>query len=360
MSAPEPWVLAAAAAEVPVEDRAHFQAEAQAMLEFHPGWALLVTCHRVELYGMGPAPRWPDLLALHGRPAARRLLRVAAGLESTVPGENEVLRQVRDALAAARGRGVDERLARLFELAIATGRRARAGGRLQEPGLAVRAVAWLEGRVVLARRPIVVAGTGLMGTALARAAADAGAVVTVAGRDTTRARVDLAAGAAAAPRAAAVAVALSGPWQELASHAGELPPVADLSSPPAVPETVRTALGRDFLGIDGLYEHAESQSGWATRASELVEAAADEYLGWLAGRGSVDTLRALQSQAETLRRRRLERLLHRLPDLDDRERALISAMSEQLVTDLLHEPLTALRADPDGSRAEAVRRLFRL
>jgi glutamyl-tRNA reductase len=57
---------------------------------------------------------------------------------------------------------------------------------------------------------------------------------------------------------------------------------------------------------------------------------------------------------------RLERLLNRLPELTQRERELISAMSEQLVTDLLHEPLRALRADSDGSGAEAARRLFRL
>lgn len=360
MSAAEPWVLAADAAGVPVEERAHFQAEAEAMLEFHAGWALLATCHRVELYGMGPVPRWPGVLTLRGRPAARRLIRVAAGLESTVPGEDEVLRQVRDALAAARRRGVDERLARLFEVAIATGRKARAGRGQASPGLATRALAWLNGRVALARRPVLVAGTGSMGTALARAAADAGAIVTIAGRDRARATVDLAAGAAEVPRSAAVAVALTVPWRELDGLAGRLPPVADLSSPPSVPEPVRTALGGDFLGIDALYARSEAANPWAVRTSELVEQAADEYAAWLAGRGSVLTLRALQAQAEQRRAQRLERLLNRLPELTQRERELISAMSEQLVTDLLHEPLKALRADSDGSGAEAARRLFRL
>jgi glutamyl-tRNA reductase len=356
----EPWVLAVDAAEAPVEERARFHAEAEAMLEFHAGWALLTTCHRVELYGIGPVPRWPGVSTLRGRPAARRLLRVAAGLESAVPGEDEVLRQVRDALAAARRRGVDERLARLFEVAIATGRKARAGRRPAGPGLAAQALAWLDTRVSIARRPVLVAGTGSMGTALARAAAEAGAVVTVAGRDPARAGVDLVAGAAAAPRSAAVAVALAVPWQELGGLAGRLPPVADLSSPPAVPEPVRAALGGDFLGIDALYARSEAGTPWAATALELVERAADEYAGWLAGRGSVHTLRALQLQAEQRRMQRLERLLNRLPELTQRERELISAMSEQLVTDLLHEPLKALRADSDGSGAEAARRLFRL
>ncbi len=351
MSQGEPWVLAVDAGDAPVEERARFQAEAEAMLEFHAGWALLSTCHRVELYGMGPVPRWPGVRTLRGRPAALRLIGVAAGLESAVPGEDEVLRQVRDALAAARRRGVDERLARLFEVAIATGRRARAGRRQAGPGLAARALAWLDARVGLARQPVLVAGTGLMGTALARAAAEA---------DLSRASVDLAAAAAVAPRSAAVAVALSAPWEELGSQAGRLPPVADLSSPAAVPEPVSAALGGDFLGIDGLYGRSGSETPWAVRAAALVEESAGEYAGWLAGRGSVLTLRALQAQAEQRRQLRLERLLNRLPKLTPRERELISAMSEQLVTDLLHEPLRALRSDSDGSGGEAARRLFRL
>jgi glutamyl-tRNA reductase len=199
-----------------------------------------------------------------------------------------------------------------------------------------------------------------MGTALARAAAEAGATVTVVGRDRSRASLDLVAGAAAAPRAAAVAVALGAPWKELGGLADRLPPVADLSSPPAVPDPVREALGGDFLGIDGLYARSGPETPWAARAAALVEESADDYTRWLAGRGSVQTLRALQAEAEQRRLQRLERLLNRLPNLGQRERELISAMSEQLVTDLLHEPLSALRADADGSGAQAARRLFKL
>jgi glutamyl-tRNA reductase len=56
----------------------------------------------------------------------------------------------------------------------------------------------------------------------------------------------------------------------------------------------------------------------------------------------------------------VERLLRRLPDLADRERELIETMTRQLVTDLLHEPVSALRSDPDGSQGQAARRLFGL
>jgi glutamyl-tRNA reductase len=83
-------------------------------------------------------------------------------------------------------------------------------------------------------------------------------------------------------------------------------------------------------------------------------------MGWLRGRGSVETLVALRERGEARRRGRVERLLRRLPDLADRERELIETMTRQLVTDLLHEPVSALRSDPDGSQGQAARRLFGL
>src|SRR5690349_21667859 len=112
------------------------------LVDFHRRWALLATCHRVELYGFGPGPVREDMRQLDGDAAVRHLFRVAAGLESAVVGESEILGQVRDALAHARERGTDERVARLFETAIAVGRTAR-GAPLPGPtGLAERAVEW--------------------------------------------------------------------------------------------------------------------------------------------------------------------------------------------------------------------------
>jgi glutamyl-tRNA reductase len=293
----------------------------------------------------------------------RHLFRVAAGLESAVAGEDEVLHQVRQALADTRAGGLDVRLGRLFESAIAAGRSARSTPPGPGRTLAERAVAWLGERVPLSGRPVLVAGTGPMGAALVRAAEAAGARITVASRTPGRAALDLVAAAELAPRCAAVAAALGGEWAELARHADgawPLPPVADVSSPPAVPPSVRQRLADGFLGIDSLWERGVGERGWVARAERVVEDGVDEYLGWLHGRGSVDALLMLKERAEARRRARVERLLRRLPDLAPRERELVESMSEQLVTDLLHEPISELRADPDGSRREAVVRLFRL
>jgi glutamyl-tRNA reductase len=357
-----PWALVAAAGDVDVNGRTRLEAALHELVDFHRRWALLATCHRVEVYGFGPGPTRDDMRLLEGEPAIRHLFRVAAGLESAVIGETEILGQVREALSHSRESGTDERVARLFETAIAVGRTARAMPLPARDGLAERAVGWLGRKTPLVGRPVLVVGTGAMGTSLAAAASSAGGLVTMAGRRPERAAMDLRSAAHHAPDMAAVAVALRGEWVELAAAASDrrLPPLADLSAPPAVPARVRLALGPDFLGIDELWQRSSGRSAWVSRAESTVEEAVAEYMGWLQGRGSVRTLVALRDRAEERRRGRVERLLRRLPQLDERSQSLIDAMSRQLVTDLLHEPVTALRADPDGSQGEAARRLFNL
>src|SRR5437899_412578 len=95
---------------------------------------------------------------------------------------------------------------------------------------------------------------------------DAGASITIASRDQSRASrlaavysgpgVSLERGAAMTGTAVAVAVALGGPWVELSTLADhDLPPIADISAPQAVPDAVRSRLNGGFLGIDDLYHH---------------------------------------------------------------------------------------------------------
>src|SRR5262249_56034433 len=115
-------------------------------------------------------------------------------------GGGEVVGEVGGGLARERERGTEERVARMFECAIAAGRAARVQGvprslmgppddALAKPGawagngagkvaardgLAERAVSWLTARTQLSGRPVLVVGTGAMGVALAAAATAAG------------------------------------------------------------------------------------------------------------------------------------------------------------------------------------------
>jgi glutamyl-tRNA reductase len=152
----------------------------------------LATCHRLELYLEGVSPQEaPALFLAHvgveqaetgpsvgeptlrvGEEAARHLLRVAAGLESAVLGEDQVLMQVRQAYrAACRGRSAGPLLHRLFHASFRAGKRVRAETSLAKgfrslAGAAVgalqRSLGGLRGRTVL------VLGTGEMGSLAAR------------------------------------------------------------------------------------------------------------------------------------------------------------------------------------------------
>jgi glutamyl-tRNA reductase len=290
----QPWIAGVSAAERPAEERERIALRLrQGAAE---GSVLLSTCHRVELYGFGEPPRLAgDLRLLSGEAAVVHLLRVAAGLESALVGEDEVLHQVRDAFReAAAGARLDGRLHRLFEVAVATGRSARAGRTVASAGLAGRAVDWLQQRVSLRGRPLLVAGAGRMGSALAHAARKEGALVTIASRDPARARrlasvydgtgVGLAEGAAIARRSVGVAVALSGPWPDLVALTDPLPPIADISAPSALPGELRARLNGGFLGVDDLFSGGTPPPGYVDAAERIVSVKAGEYLAWLEAR----------------------------------------------------------------------------
>jgi hypothetical protein len=125
MPTEQPWVMAVQADTADANDREGLARSVRERIAAHSDWILLNTCHRVELYGFGTPPDLDARLKVQtGESAVRHLIRVATGLESAIVGEDEVLHQVREAIGNARaGRTLDGRLVRLFESAIAAGRR---------------------------------------------------------------------------------------------------------------------------------------------------------------------------------------------------------------------------------------------
>lgn len=280
------------------EDRDRFGRSLQEAVESRYDGILLSTCHRVEAYGFGPPPQLNVPLPVKtGEGAARHLIRVAAGLESAIVGEDEVLYQVRQALATARAsRPVDTRLIRLFETAIAAGRRARAGRTAACGNLAQRAMAWLRQWSELKGRMVLIVGAGRMGSALAHAAKVEGAEVVIASRNEQRAQrlasvyagrgVDLDTGARLACESAGIAIALAGAWREFEPADIKLPPIADISAPPVVSASIRARLKGGFLGIDDLYARNQNvPAGFIQNAERITDAKTLEFVTWL-GRGS--------------------------------------------------------------------------
>ncbi len=292
----QPWVVAVQADIAGADERDRLSRLLQGEVAGHPDQILLSTCHRVELYGFGLIPQLDAGLKVElGESAVRHLFRVATGLESAIVGEDEVLHQVREALRnACTTQSLNGPLQRLFQTAIAAGRRARAKRTAASGNLAQRAVAWLQQRSNFAGHSVLIVGAGRMGSSLAHSARQAGADITIASRDAARARrlaqlygvrgTNLAAAAELALESVAVAVALGGVWHEFQPQQHDLPPIADISAPPAVPRAIRARLDGGFLGIDDLYTRSLVPSAYIDYAVRIVDAKADEYVRWLEGR----------------------------------------------------------------------------
>ncbi len=367
---------------------------------------LLTTCNRVELYGAGDActpvaargaaadlaARWAgdnaraaELLRLgtvrSGPEAVRHLLRVAAGLESQVLGDAQVLGQVRRSYRAAAAAGAaGPVLHRLFETALRTGKRVAAETSLT----AARSTVGAEAATLAARRlgglagkRVVMVGCGKTGEQAARRLAklEAGEVVLVnrtPGRAGELAREiggraapwsDLHAEAARADAAlvataAGGAVLLAGPLAAL--RAADAPPLLllDLSMPRNVEPEAGTLPGVALLDLDALRlplaaaEHA--RHGAVPAAEAVVEEELARFLGWRSEAAARDAVEPLRAALEEICRRELSYAAG--PDAAGRA-------AERIVAKVLARPMSALRTaagrgDPLDAAAGVLRGLF--
>ena len=353
---------------------------ARAAREEGLGACLVSTCFRVELFVSGDRPAealkaWareqlaaarPDaprdgFLDAVGEDALRHLFRVAAGLESAVLGEAQILGQVRRARAAAEAAGVlRPALRAAFDTAVRTGQWAR---RVTDLGrgtasTASAAVQWVEDAIgTWSRRPVLVLGGGQMGRLLLGRLADTGADVTLVSAHAPAhqgfAVVHPDALADALPGASVVFTAtdrLALPLALARSAWADGRPrvVADLGVPRNVAPAVGRLPGVALADIDAL--GAVVDAGLAAREAAIpeVEAAIETALG-----GLRDALAGLRREALVADfRRRAEAI--RQETLATTEADDLDQLSRTLTNRLLHDVTAALRsapADDDALRA---------
>jgi len=386
---------------VPSEARERFVAPAS-RLSGDRRAILVHTCHRAELYALSeladalrcPSPAdplgLPELPAggrrLEGRAAARHLLEVAAGLDSVVVGEDQILHQLRECYAGRQSSGItgaggvacaplDPLLGRLFQVALRVGRETRSWRDGRPTSLADVGLDIVERQTGPAGgRTILVVGAGKIGRFAALAAARRGWRILVLNRSQDRA-AGLAADAGGSavvlrdgeplPGCDAIVVAISARWElgpaTLDSLLDGARPLLDLSSPPALAAAVRESLGVRYVSIDDLAHGSPDhlRPGLRDRITRLIDESEAEFVAWVRGRSAVPAIQALSERAESQRVAELERLFRRLA-LDETDRALVEQMSHRLVAGLLHDPLTTLRDDRDEDVERAARRLFAL
>jgi glutamyl-tRNA reductase len=383
--APPATVLAliAHARGVPSPLREAFAAQCAA-LPAHEAIILVHTCHRVELYvavqalGELELPQLPPGgLRLEDAAAASHLISVACGLQSAVLGEDQVLHQVREAYVRRRAAGpLEPVLDRLFQVALNAGRRAHGWFEGSHRSLGDAALDEIETRTgTLQDQEILIVGAGSMGRLAAKAAVRRGARVLVTNRTAESAaalardvggKAIAAAGDVVLPPVVGVVVAISAPWQADPRDAQRLVDsraiIVDLSSPPAVPETLQTRLADRFISIDDLAwgSQVELPDGLRDRLERLVAKSGGEFCRWLRSRDCLPAIQAMSEAVEERRRSEMQWLLRRLPSLSEADRALVDQMSHRLVGGILHAPRSALRLDDSGDLGRAAWELFGL
>ena len=367
---------------------------------------LLTTCNRTELFawdsGQGDSS-WrqlsralaraagftsgeltPHVFVKRGLDATLHLVRVAAGLDSLVVGEEQILGQIRLALRVARDNGTSNTpLDGVVSRAVEASRRIRGATWLgRRPSLAAAAVLAAQGTpelcaTGLAGRRAVVLGAGVMGRSAAQSLVAAGARVSVLNRTLDHAeRLSRELGELVRPAAldalpllladASVLVAATGARRfvvesglvrsvVVARHDASPLVMVDVGLPRNIDPAVRAIPSVRLIDLDDLERLRPTDVGGrraeVDRAEALAVEAARSIEAWLRVRAIGPAITDLRRQGEAVRSLELRRAARQLAGLTPEQHAAVERLTEAIVKKLLHRPTVALRdaaADATG------------
>jgi glutamyl-tRNA reductase len=358
---------------------------------------ILSTCNRVEVFArvtsyhagfldlkrflaesrdVSPEELAEPLYSHYEDDAAEHLFSVAAGIDSMVLGESQILVQVREAFRRADAEGaVGPVLSALFRGAVKTGRRARAETAIgASPAAFVEAGADLAEQALggLSGRTSVVVGAGGMAALAARHLRERGVgpirivnrslepalrLVARTGGDAEAgglevlasaiARADLvvsctgAAGLVIGPAAVREAFDLNG------RGAGRPLFLLDLAVPRDIDPAVAEIPGVRLADIDDLRDilaaRAEPALAEVDRVRTIVAEEVQRFASWRRAARLAPLIQGLRARGEGIVAAELARMAPRLSNLSEREREAVEALARGIVAKLLHDPTVRLK-----------------
>lgn len=361
--------------------------------------ALLSTCNRSEVYalaeegeslalpafteGLGHGMRRDELegylFHFDGERAVQHLFEVAAGIDSAIIGEPQILGQVRQAYDAARTSGsVGTVLDRMFQHALEVGKRVRT-----ETAIGAYAVSVPFAAVELARkifgdlegRPALIIGTGEMGELTLKHLIERGvAPVYVAARnqdkigdlaerlgvdliprhvdEETLAEVDVVVAASAAPHALVTYAQVKTAMQKR-KHKRPLF-LIDIAVPRNIEPTTADVNNVFAYDIDDLAQvvsaNRDKRDKEVVKVRAIVQDETERFLHWYRARQAVPTVVALRARIDQVRAEEEARALAKLSHLSEKDRELVARYGQSLVNRILHEPSVRLRAATSENR----------
>lgn len=360
---------------------------------------ILSTCNRVELYAISVGPNFDQLETLlrdthnsHSpelttasyklldEDAISHLMEVAAGLDSVVLGEPQILGQVTEAYMAARRVGsAGKILSRLFQAAIQAGKRARTETAIGHNPASIASVAIKlisESVPDIAASRIMVLGAGEMAELAVESLRKRGAGKIVVVNRTVKKAQELADrwnGQAAAlemllemlPEADIVITSTGAPHtiihksmveKSMLERRGEPAVFMDIAVPRDVDTDVNEVPGVRLFDMDTLSQHL--QSSLAQRQAEIPHVKvilAEEHARFVEYMATLDLLPLiieLRRRVDAIREAEVDRAIRRMPDLTPEDEQRIDALTKTIVQKILHNPTIRLREVAGSSHAD--------
>jgi glutamyl-tRNA reductase len=400
-------------APLPVRERVVFHVERlfDALGELTRGQraaeaAILSTCNRTELYLSAGEPQaaseWlaryhslqpeelrPYLYTLPQDRAVRHTFRVAAGLDSMVLGEPQILGQMKQAVRTAESAGtLGTVLHKLFQRTFAVAKEVRSTTQVGANSVSMAAAAVkLAARIFpsLREQKVLLVGAGEMIELCAtHFAAQAPARIAVANRTLERAQTLAHRFAGHALELRALAAHLQEYDIVVSCTASSLPILGkglveralrarkhrpmfmvDLAVPRDIEAEVAELDDVFLYTVDDLHAivqgNLDARRSALEQAEAIIETQVGQFMHWMAARASVPLIRQLREQGEAARRHELERALRHLARGDE-PKAVLEALSQGLTNKLLHAPTQALNESAGDERqalAALIERLYR-
>ena len=353
---------------------------------------LLSTCNRTEVYSCacnssagearlrefleGHAKFPPErlqrmLYVLQGEAAVEHLMQVAAGLDSLILGENEILGQVRSAAEIAHDAGTTGPfLSALFRYAIQAGKRARSETEIGRGDISVASVVVEMAEQAfgpLDDRTALLIGAGKISAITARALVKAGLrCIMIANRTFEKAQkiagnlggtavhfdmlenvlmqADIVICSTGAPHTVLHADAVA---KAQKMRFGRPLLVADLAVPRDADPNIASIPGVQLANIDDLDVIVKTGHPLTTSVYQSVETIVreelEEFRQWCNARRCAPVIQALHNKAESIYHAEVEQTLRRLGPLSPQQEHMVEAMGKAIANKLLHEPTIRLR-----------------
>ncbi|MGE5657616.1 MAG: glutamyl-tRNA reductase [Actinomycetota bacterium] len=371
--------------------------------------AILSTCNRLEIYivaseteaGVREVTQFlsetsklpvhslrPHLFILLHEDAVMHLMRVAAGLDSLVLGEGQILAQVKQTHKLGQQyKGIGSILNRLFKQALTAGKRVRTETSIGTGAVSISSAAVELAQIKvqnLASCRIAIVGAGKMSRLLVQHLLSKGASqISILNRSHSRAQEltsqfpeatlqvhplsemmsVITASEIVFTSTAATEPLLNRAKLEVAIEAKQSLMLFDISVPRNVDADVNDLPNVRAFNVDDLKavvaQNHESRRKMAQEAEALLEEEVEAFELWWRSLETVPTISSLRDKIETIREQELEKALSRLgSEFAEKHQEVIEALTRGIVNKILHDPMVQLRAQQDiEARRQAMRTL---